>query len=156
MATKEKNKKKAIKEPKKDRMLKVKLNITKLENYKVPPLPEELTAWDNESEMSKEYCEMVEMATNLARYLAVCCNEGPETKDSTGKRMITAKLFLKEFLSNLSISGWLLYGLLFEQLNDVYDNITGRYNTIKLLKEIHKRQKLKKPQHINSTKEYVS
>ena len=152
---KEENKKKQ-KSEKDERILKVEINLSKLSKYKVPSLPKTLV-WDKEEEVSQEYKNMLDMVIGLARYLAVCCNEGPEVNKNVGKRMITAKIILEEFLSHLAINGWLLYGLLFEQSNDIYDSITGHRNIIRHLRKIQNfKMKKEKPQHINTTKEYVS
>lgn len=136
---------------KEEKVVKLNINLDKLRKYKIPELPDNMQAWKTDEEVSPEYCAMVELCQDLAKYLAVNCNEGPETKENYTKRMILASIILREFINNLALNGWTLYGLLFQELNDVYDHLDGRYNMIELLKDIHKRQK-SKPQPLNSGK----
>lgn len=122
------------------KFLNLKLNVDELDNLKVPSLDEKMfKVWENPEEISKEYIELQRMTNLVARYLAACCNEGPEVKDNISKRMILIKSILHEFLAHVAINGWMLYGLLSEFSKDIYADISGTQKTIELLKKIQKK-----------------
>ena len=101
-------------------------------------LPQNQDTWHKAEDMSPEYNEMMNCLSILALYLAKSCNEGPEVKDNCTKQIITVKTILEIFLTNLSITGYMAYGLLTELLLDSYMKISGKQQTISLLKHIQK------------------
>ena len=143
--------------PKKKR-IQIDLDANEIDSYKPPSLPDNLKTWDDKEKISDEYADMVAVGKYLAKYLAMCCNDGPECKDNIGKRIITAKIFLSTFVHYLSINAWTLYGLVFEELNDVYSLCSGRQHTLNLLREVseacekHKKSKRK----TSKQRDYVS
>ena len=101
-------------------------------------LPPNQDTWHKVEDMSPEYNEMMNYLSILALYLAKSCNEGPEVKDNCTKQIITVKTILEIFLTNLNITGYMAYGLLTELLLDSYMKISGKQQTISLLKHIQK------------------
>jgi len=142
-------------EPAKANVLKLTLNVDELDNFKVPDLDEKMFGtWEKGDQISNEYVELQRMTSLIARYLAACCNEGPEVKDNMSKRMILTKSILKEFVEHISLNGWMLYGLLFELTNDAYQDISGVQKTLELLRKIQKKSEERAKQ--TSPKGYVA
>lgn len=138
---------------KKATFIKLKLNIDELSNIKLSELDTKMFGvWKTPDEVSQEYIKLQYTTGIIARYLASCCNEGPEVKDNLSKRMILTKSILHEFLAHVGINGWMLYGLLFEFQHDIYIDISGSQKVINRLKMIQEKQE----QHvIDKSKEYV-
>jgi hypothetical protein len=124
--------------------------IAKESDFKVP---ENQDIWHKPEDMTPEYNEMMNVVSILALYLAKLCNEGPEVKDNISKRLVTVKTMLTMFISNLNISGYMVYGVLTELLLDNYMKISGKHQTISLLKHI---QKLSERKAKEKSNKYVS
>jgi hypothetical protein len=128
------------KEPKKTNILTLQINLDELMKPEVlPPCPENQQIWEKDSDMGQDCAKMISISRLLATYLARCCNEGPEVKDNVVKRMVLAKIILETFMSNLNVNGYFAYGILTELLHDIYMSISGKHQTISLLKKISNR-----------------
>jgi hypothetical protein len=119
----------------------------------LPPIPENQDIWKDQNSMSKEYQDFMNSLGCLMIYAARAINAGPEIKDNSTKRMITIKTLLDMFFQNLNVTGYMAYGLLTELTHDTYMKISGRQQTIALLKHIQKKgEKVTK----EKSKAYVS
>ena len=135
------DKTKSSDKPTEKEILNLKLDIERIKKYEVPSVVGEklLSVWkDDGSDMTEAYVELFDSSMIIARFLAISCNDGAEVNESISKRMILAKMILTEFMHNLALNGWMMYGLLSELQHDFYQDISGSQKTIDLLKKINK------------------
>jgi len=127
------------KDKKEPRKLILELNLDELDKPVERRVQQGCEIWQKDEDLSPEFKDMVENVKYIAKYLAVCINEGPEVKDNIMKRMVVLKLVFEEILQNANINGYLAYGVLFESLGDVYMNVSGKQKMVGLLRQLFSR-----------------
>lgn len=129
------------KEEKEKRKLIIELNLDELDtqptNRRMPPNCE---VWDKGEDMSSELIEMLTNLKYLMIYIARCINEGPEVKDNIMKRVIAIRILLDDFFYELNVNGYLLWGILYETMNNYYMNLTGKQKVIDIIRQIQIRK----------------
>lgn len=135
--------------------LKLSINLEKVKNYKVPSITanKALSIWESGEKITDGYLELFSTSQLISKFLAISCNEGAEVNESVTKRMVLAKAIIEEFLENISLNGWMVYGLLSEIQHDVYQDMSGAQKTIDLLKKINK---LSAKKSAEKSKSYVT
>ena len=127
---------------KKKRILKIEVGKDDVIEEGKYMIPQALQVWGSPKEMSKEYLEMSEDLTILARVIAKKLNEGPEVNESVVKRSLTLKNVLKEILITTFMDGYHRYGVLEELLLDTYMELGGSMKTLHLLKAMGARAQM--------------
>jgi hypothetical protein len=135
--------KEPVKEEPKKNILTLVIDLDALSAPQQFIIPPDQDIWHNQEEMGEDYQKFMNALGIMMIYIARSCNEGPEIKENPTKRIITIKTLLDMFFQNLNISGYMAYGLLTEILHDTYMRISGKQQTIKLLKHIQRRNERK-------------
>jgi hypothetical protein len=123
----------------KKNIMTLQFDLDELQKASSCEVPDNQKVWTNQNEMSPEYQNLLGILNILALYVAKACNDGPEVRDNSTKRLVTVKTFLSMMFDNLNLNGYNMYGLLTELLYDRYMAISGKQQTISLLKRIQNR-----------------
>lgn len=92
--------------------------------------------WKTKEEMSEDYKKLVQSLSFLAVYIARNINEGPEVKDNTSKRILLSRAIIGILVNNLAISGYEVYGILTELIQETFMNITGKRFILQALGQV--------------------
>jgi hypothetical protein len=142
------------KEEKKRIILNFSIDVEELyNNIPEQTTPENQKLWASQEEMSEEYREMCGMLEILTFFIARQCNEGPEVKDNTNKRMVLVRTIFGILMENLHITGYDCYGLLNEMLHDYYMKLSGSRH---IMNAIFALQKRKEQEGVIKSKDYTS
>ena len=114
--------------------------IPKKFEIKEPKTLEGLEIWDEGSQMSEEYKQMLHDLSLVMLYSATQLNTGPEVKDSVSKRVLTMRTLLYAFIGNVFVDTYHKAGVLSEILDDIL--FRGRFKVL-AFQESEKSKKIK-------------
>lgn len=111
----------------------------KLEAYKSPDC---LSNWDDENILqTPEYKAMLDDISSICDYLCKQLNEGPETKDSFTKRILTLRAIIRFLLQRTFLNNFMRLGMIEQVKFDILYNQELSIMAQKYAKEMEAQQK---------------
>jgi len=142
-------------EKKKEKKKKIEIEIGKKYKMKLE-VPKSMESWNSSADMSEEYKEMLGELSSIANYITYRLNEGPETKESIVKRVLTLRAIILELLDNTFLDGFHRYGLLTDILCDIWMDTSGKSKVNLLIFKKQLQDKMKEAIRKKMAGEYVS